>query len=111
MATTRRQQIKTQLEGKREQIEKARKKQYLLLFSTFNSLFNSAEGKFFLRWMMDRCGYQKASCVLNTQNTEISPLATIHDDARRSLYLELRKYIKPEVLFDVELAPPKQEKE
>lgn len=111
MATSRRQQLQTKLQEKRDKLDEARRKRKVLLTQTFNSLFNNAEGKFFLRWLMDQCGYQKISCVLNAAQNEISPIATVHDDARRSIYLELRKYIKPEVLYHVELDPPQENKE
>lgn len=86
---------------KQEQQEKEEKREARLL-NAFNRTFQSGDGKIVLRYLMEKCGYQRPSTNLDPQSREINVMATVHDDAIRGIYLDVRNKIKSEILKDVE---------
>jgi len=66
-----------------------------------NIVFATEEGKQVLRHLKNVCGFDVSSVVLNPDN-EVQDRGTLFNEARRTVYLDLRKLIKPDILKDVE---------
>lgn len=66
--------------------------------------FSSESGREFLRWLVDESGFHKPSSVYNSETGEVVLNSTIHNEARRSLYLRVRFLLRtrPDILADVE---------
>lgn len=64
--------------------------------------FATASGRNTLRFIMDICGYQKSSITADPNTGEIFMDGTLHNEARRNLYLVLRSYVHRETLIAVE---------
>lgn len=63
----------------------------------------TADGVIFFRHMKVLCGYQLPSAGQDPQTFEVQPNVTLYNDARRSVYLEIRKMIPPQFLAAIEL--------
>lgn len=59
------------------------------------------------RFIRDICGFEKSSINVNPISGEISDKNTLYSEARRSVYLELRKYLPKKLLAKVELGDKK----
>ena len=66
--------------------------------------FATDSGKEFLRWLAKECGFHSPSSVVNAETGEISFNATIHNEARRGIYLRVRALLesRPDILAEVE---------
>lgn len=81
---------------KRKLVEQAQ------LVRCLNATFKTAEGIRALRHLMNLCGYQRVSVVGNPQTGDVHDRGTLYNEARRNVYLEIRKLIHPETLMRVE---------
>lgn len=61
----------------------------------------------YIRYIRDICGFEKLSISMNPISGEISERNTIYNEARRSVYLELRKYFPKKLLAKIELGDKK----
>lgn len=59
----------------------------------FATVSKTEEGRRVLRYIMNECGYQSISIVGNPGTGDIHDRGTLYNEARRNLYLDLRKYI------------------
>lgn len=89
--------------NKQREFKEKSEKDLLRYRHAFNAVFSTEEGQVLLRWLLDQTGYQKPKTLLNRETMEINALATVHDAALEELYINLRKYIKPEILYNVEI--------
>lgn len=87
--------------AKQEAADNAARKQALLK-KDINETFASAQGMATLRYIMDLCGYQRPSTVADPATGEIMYNSTIYNEARRNIYLSIRKFLKRETLISVE---------
>lgn len=70
-------------------------------------VLNTAEGIAVFRRIKDLCGYQDPSVCMNGQGS-LDPYMTNYNEARRDIWLELRKFISRENLILIELPPVAQ---
>ncbi len=54
---------------------------------------SNAEGIILLRHIMDLCGFTKFSVTMNPQTQEVNDKATLYNEARRNVWLEIRNLI------------------
>ncbi len=54
---------------------------------------SSAEGIIFARHIFRMCGYDKHSVTMNPESQELNTQATIYNEARRNIWLEIRNLI------------------
>lgn len=81
-----------------------------LLKETLERICEQPHGIVFLQILHKMCGFAASSIVLDDSG-RIEPQATFNCEARRALYLQLRKFIPREQLVLIELpdlADPKQ---
>jgi hypothetical protein len=89
-------------EAKRLKDEEKNKKIFDKLTLDFNTVAATPEGIDVFKYIMDRCNYQKNTIVFNSQTGEVNKEASVYLEARRSVYLEIRKYISPRLLKKIE---------
>ena len=76
------------------------------LAKDLNETFATGHGRRTLRYLMGLCGYQNPSVVADPATGEIQTQSTVYNEARRNLYLTLRKHLSKETLTAVEIDPP-----
>ena len=72
------------------------------LIASFYNLFDNPDGERFLKWLHQQCGYDMPSIVVDPQSHEINNKMTIYNEARRNVWMQLRKLLKKETLIKVE---------
>lgn len=72
------------------------------LRADLNQVFATGAGMNVLRWLMDECGFLKPSVVYNKETFEVQDKATVYNEARRNLYLRIRRYLSPSITTPVE---------
>lgn len=72
------------------------------LAADLNEVFATGAGMNVLRFIMDQCGFLKPSVVYNKETFDVQDKATVYNEARRNLYLQIRKYLKPSITTPVE---------
>lgn len=70
--------------------------------SIFGTAFSTPEGMHALRYIMNICGYQDSVVGANPDLGMDIMQGTLHNGARRNIYLELRKMIPSHILKQVE---------
>jgi len=75
--------------------------------------FATESGQRVLLWLMKECGFLEPSCVLSPTTLEINKESTVYNEAKRDVYLRLRKLLRsrPDVLANVEINQLKGETE
>jgi len=69
--------------------------------NSIRGLASSPEGRLFLFFMMNDCGYNASSLVFN-EDKGVSRDAVIINETLRNFYLNIRKLIPKELLRDIE---------
>jgi len=85
----------------KEKQELLKKEKFNELSDAFNSVFATSHGKVLGEWLIKQCGFFENSVISGTNG--ILPNETIYNEARRSIYLELRKYLNSETLINLEI--------
>ena len=88
-----------------KEIDEHKQKRDLQLISDMRKVFGSDAGVRVLRWLMIECGYQAQSVVADKHTQQIYKESTIYNEARRNLYLQMRRYMTPKILMPVEIQP------
>lgn len=81
--------------------EEKYKKMYDATVLDFNTVAATPEGINVFKYIMERCSYQKP-IITYSKNGDVDKDTTVFLEARRGLYLELRKYIDPKFLKKIE---------
>lgn len=68
----------------------------------FEKVAASEHGKIVLKHFMDELGYKNASITIDVSTTEINPMATVYNEARRNFWLYIRKQIPARYLNIIE---------
>ncbi len=85
----------------------AKKKAYSTKISkACNTVFSTKEGRVLLKYLVEESGIFKGSVLSSGQTGEILEKATIYNEGRRSLYLDLRDLIRPDILKKAEYSVP-----
>ncbi len=72
------------------------------LQNKLNIAFSTPEGKVALRLIKNLCGYESYDAVARMADGTIDQTSTFYNTARRSVYLDLRKLIRPSLLKETE---------
>lgn len=94
--------IAEQREKQKEALKKAKDAREKQLRNILIDLCGKAEGILFIRHLMKICGYQKTSIVGNPQTGDLQERGTFYNEARRNVYLEIRRYIPSKFLKKIE---------
>jgi hypothetical protein len=74
-----------------------------------NGTFDTVSGLKTLRFIAEMCGHNKTSVCVNPTAAEINEKAMVFNEGRRSVYLELRKFLDGELLFKAEYEKSNEE--
>lgn len=85
----------------KEKKELLKKEKFNELADSFNYVFSTTQGKVLGEWLIRQCGFFENSVVCGSNG--ILPNETIYNEARRGIYLELRKYFNSETLINLEI--------
>lgn len=58
-------------------------------------------GQDFLRWLMDYCGYKYSSLTMTAEGVILTD-AIVHNEAKRAVWLDIRKAIPAKLLNNIE---------
>lgn len=72
-----------------------------------NGVAATPDGIELFKWLMDRCGFQKNNICVNPQTLEINVESSNYNEARRSVYLEVRRFLSKKACVKVELGDKK----
>ncbi len=75
----------------------------------FNVVALTPEGKHLFRFLLDFCHFHRPVLTTNPKTGDINLQTTSYLEGRRSLYLDLRKYIKPKFLKEIEFEEGEEE--
>lgn len=67
-----------------------------------NEVAATEAGVKFLRWLKERCFFERSTIVGNPETYEINSIGTIAHEVQRRLYLDIRRHIKPELRKKIE---------
>jgi len=86
----------------REAKEIAKKEQAKIHARKINQAYSTADGRYALKWLMELSGYQVPSVVVDPQSGEVQVQSTIYNEARRNLYITVRRCVNSNVLASIE---------
>jgi len=69
--------------------------------ASINRLFHTHDGIVLGKWLLENCGLFETSIVLN--KNDISQLSTFYNEARKSIYLELRRFFDADTIINLEI--------
>ncbi len=82
--------------------DKLRRKQEAGLRRDLNETFATPAGRRALYWLMKNAGYQKYDTVVDPNSGEIMTISSLYNMGRRNFYLNLRSFLKKDILKDIE---------
>ncbi len=95
-------EIKNKIESKRAEQKELATKRLTLLKRDLEIATASPEGLNLMRWIFDLSGYSKILIAGNIQTGEILDRGTLYNNARRSIWLEIRQLIPKRILRKIE---------
>lgn len=73
-------------------------------------LADTQDGKEFINYLMRLCGFGKSSLVINPTTLEINTVSSVYNEARETIYHEIRNLIDDKkVLAEIEYMQVKEE--
>jgi hypothetical protein len=90
-----------QLKEKRKPVEEEEQKEIKKVEEAINRVFTTTDGKLLGKWLIRECGFLLPSTLF--KEGEILPNSTIYNEARRGIYLELRKFFNSDTLINLEI--------
>lgn len=84
------------------QDQKKRKQADKRLRADFARVAKTPSGRNIFRYLLGVCGFQKHSVGVNPQTGEINTEATTYNEARRSIYVNMRQLIPVKDLITIE---------
>lgn len=74
-----------------------------------NRIANTQDGKEFFNFLMLKCGFGVSSLVLDLNTHEINTNSSLYNEARKTVYYEIRKLIDKEFLKEIEYMQLKED--
>ncbi len=94
--------IENRIKTKRAEQKDLAVKRLALLKRDLAIAVATPEGLNLMRWIFDLSGYSKILITGNTQTGEILDRGTLYNNARRSMWLEIRQLLPRRVLQKIE---------
>lgn len=79
---------------KRKQKEEVHKKEIEKLTRCFNRIAETPDGQVLFRYIKNYSGYGKTAIVGNSDFSDINPIGTVYNEARKDVYYNLRQFIE-----------------
>lgn len=80
------------------------------LRQVINTVLKTAAGRDLFRHLHEICGFAKSSITVMSSG-EVATEATVYNEARRGIYLNVRNRAAPELLIPIELPEPEETEE
>lgn len=74
------------------------------LREAFNTVAAIPEGTILFRYLLSECGFFRPSVLVDPKTMNINIDGTVYNEARRNLYLDVRKYLTIKNLRKIELS-------
>lgn len=84
------------------QVKETRERAARRFRAAANEMGKSRAGQDFMVGIFHLCAYNQTSVVSDPETSEVLPGATAYNDARRSVYVDIRKMIDPELRAKIE---------
>jgi hypothetical protein len=85
------------------------KKELQKLRNAFNNVAKTSSGKVVFRYLMKECGFNEPAVVASCATGEINPLGSIYNEARRDVYMRIRKFLSKENIISIEFKEDEDE--
>lgn len=72
------------------------------LKNAFSAIAATEEGVDVLRYLMDICSFQKPTITMDPISNEVNTKMSLYLEARRGVYLDIRKYLPDALLKKIE---------
>lgn len=69
---------------------------------SFNAVASTPDGRAILRYLMKDCGFNKSSAIMNPTTFEINTVGTVWNEARKDVYITIRRFIDKDKLIEIE---------
>ncbi len=89
------------LERQKEKQKEVNKERQLMR-EDFAQTFGTEHGKRVLEYIYKECGFSLSVAAFNQAQQEISPLATLYNEGRRSIYLNIREHLNKDLAGEIE---------
>lgn len=89
--------------------DKLRHKKQSQLNRDLNTTFGTGAGTQVLKYIKSLAGYQQPNIVVDPNTGEVFPKSLLYNEARRAMYLTLRKTLSRDILIAVEIDEPKDD--
>ena len=76
-----------------------------------DTVLKTEAGRTLFTHLFEACGYNRSSVAVDPTNRDYQPLASAFNDARRSVYINLRDLATPALLAPVELAAEESQRQ
>lgn len=76
-----------------------------------NRLAQTPDGKVFFNFLMIKCGFATSSLVIDLNSQEINTNSSLYNEARKTVYYEIRRLIDKEQLKEIEYMQLKEDSE
>lgn len=74
-----------------------------------NRLADTQDGQEFLNYLMRLCGFSASSLVIDVNTSEINTLSSIYNEARKTIYYEIRRLLDKDRLGKIEYLQIKED--
>lgn len=89
---------------KDEAQQKTLKEKVDRLRKDFDAVAATEEGMNVFNYLLNSLGFHKNTVTMDPQTGEVNKDASVYLEARRSVYVEIRKYISPKYLKKIEFS-------
>lgn len=88
---------KIQQKLKLEQLKKRHAEEYQRVRTALQAAVKDSNTQIVLRHLAKICGFFKSDIIVNPTTNEINPIATLHNEARRTVYLDIRRMMSDDI--------------
>jgi len=88
---------KIQQKLKLEQLKKRHAGEYQKVRTALQAAVKDTNTQIVLRHLAKICGFFKSDIVVNPTTNEVNPIASLHNEARRTVYLDIRRMLSDDI--------------
>jgi len=74
-----------------------------------NRLAETQDGQEFLNYLMRSCGFCVSSLVIDVNTSEINTISSIYNEARKTIYYDIRRLLDKEKISKIEYLQIKED--
>lgn len=89
--------------------KKPQEKTLAIVKRAIDRLVKERDGQVFIKYLSELCGFSTSSIVIDPKSTEINTNSTIYNEARKTVYYNIRQLIRKEDLKVIEFLEIKED--